>query len=224
MPNRTHRRRSIRLPGYDYTQPGAYVVTICTHERVHLFGKVVDGEMRLNTYGEIVREEWFRTAEVRPNVELLDDEFVIMPNHTHGITWIVDVGTTHWPVVGGQIVGVQRRCAPTSTAPTKPNVAPGSLGAIIRSFKSTVTRRVNTLRTTPGAPVWQRNYWEHVIRDERALDCIRRYIAHNPLRWHLDRYNDGRVGPDPWATGLSPDAKQSCRIPISRARTRCSVG
>jgi len=80
-----HHRRSLRLRGYDYAQPGAYFVTICTHDRACLFGAVVDGEMRLNEMGEIVREEWFRTAYMRPYVQLNDHEFVIMPNHIHGI-------------------------------------------------------------------------------------------------------------------------------------------
>ncbi len=95
-------RRSIRLKGYDYAQPGAYFVTICTHECEHLFGQVVDDDMRLNAFGEIVWEEWFKTAKVRPYVRLYDDEFVVMPNHVHGIIWIVD-----------DEVGARRRRAPT---------------------------------------------------------------------------------------------------------------
>ena len=204
-----HHRRSIRLKGYDYTRPGAYFVTICAHNRECLFGEVVDGEMVLNEYGEIVREEWFRTAQVRPYVELFEDEFVVMPNHIHGIVWIVDdVDDT---------VGAQRRCA--STTKPKPggvppnNVAPGSLGAIIRSFKSAVTKRINALRGTTGAPVWQRNYYEHIIRDDRALNAIRRYIAENPLRWHLDRYNPHHQGPDP----LDRDIWRMMHIPYSEA-------
>jgi len=79
---------------------------------------------------------------------------------------------------------------------------PRSLGAIVGQFKSIVTKRINTLHNTPGAPIWQWNCWEYVIRSERTLDAIRRYIAHNPLRWHLDRYNAARVGRGPWATEL----------------------
>ncbi|MCS7283483.1 MAG: transposase [Anaerolineae bacterium] len=182
-----HHRRSIRLRGYDYTQPGAYFVTICTHGREPLFGTVVDGEMRVNEWGAIVREEWFRTAQLRPYVMLYEDEFVVMPNHVHGIIWIV-----------GETVGATRRVAPTTTIPPAGPVA-GSVGAIIGQFKSAVTKRINILRATPGAPVWQRNYYEHIIRNERALDAIRRYIAENPLRWHLDRYNPDHTGTDPLA-------------------------
>jgi len=172
-----HHRRSIRLKGYDYTQPGAYFVTICTQDRQHLFGEVVDGEMRLNEAGEIVCAAWFKTAQLRSYVVLHEDEFVVMPNHVHGIIWIVDDDG-----------GATRRVAPTqNNRPAGP--VPGSIGAIVGQFKSTVARRVNELRSTPGVPVWQRNYYEHIIRNDRALNIIRRYIAENPLRWHLDRNN-----------------------------------
>ncbi len=183
-----HHRRSIRLPEYDYTQPGAYFVTICTYRRACLFGHIAGGVMRLNAFGEIVREEWFRTAQVRPNVELYEPEFVIMPNHIHGIIWITET------------VGARRRRAPTVERFGRP--VPGSLPTIVRAFKSAVTRRINILRGTPGAPVWQRNYWEHVIRNERALNAIRRYILANPARWHLDRYNARATGEDPMAREL----------------------
>ncbi len=85
-----HHRRSIRLKGYDYTQPGAYFVTICTYQHAEIFGEVVEGKMRLNPLGEIVREEWSKTAQIRQEVELHEDEFAILPNHFHGIIWIVE--------------------------------------------------------------------------------------------------------------------------------------
>ncbi len=217
-----HHRRSIRLPGYDYTQPGAYFVTFVAHDRECLFGDVVDGVMRLNTFGEIVRDEWFRTAVVRPYVMLDPDEFVVMPNHVHGIIWIVrsgdgDHGDDGGGVfagahggdapVGAHLVGAQRRCAPTNTntnanaitdavnitehrqcrGATPTNVIPGSLGAIVRAIKSATTKRINALRGTPAAPVWGRNYYEHIIRYETSLNRIRRYIAANPSRWAEDR-------------------------------------
>ncbi len=190
-------RRSIRLKGYDYTQPGAYFVTICTHGREMLFGQVVNGEMILNEWGQIVWEEWFRTAHVRPYVRLYDDEFVVMPNHIHGIIWIVATDTPHEM---RPPVGATRRVAPTDERPRGP--LPCSLGAIIGQFKSIVTKRINARRGTPGAPVWQRNYYEHIIRTERALNAIRHYIAANPRRWHLDRDNPAALGPDPWAQDI----------------------
>jgi len=171
-------RRSIRLKGYDYTQPGAYFVTLVTYDRVPLFGEIVNGEMQLNPLGEIARAEWFQTAVIRPYVVLHPDEFVAMPNHVHGIIWIVD-----------DTVGAQRRCAPTDRAvggATPTNVIPGSLGAIVRSFKSATTKRINVLRGASGDSIWQRNYYEHIIRSERALNAIRRYILNNPAKWTKD--------------------------------------
>jgi putative transposase len=89
---RRHHRRSIRLKGYDYRQPGAYFVTICTCQREELFGQIVDGEMQLSPLGELIKREWFRSAQMRREIELFDDELVIMPNHIHGIVHIVEVG------------------------------------------------------------------------------------------------------------------------------------
>jgi len=183
-----HHRRSIRLPGYDYTQPGAYFITIVTHERMPSFGEIVDGEMRLNEYGQIVRAEWFQTAVVRPYVMLHPDEFVVMPNHVHGIIWIVDIGAAG--MVGATRVGATRRVAPTTPTPRGPDA--GSIGAIIGQFKSITAKRINALRDTPGAPVWQRNYYEHIIRDDHALARIRAYTQSNPQRWFDDRENLSR--------------------------------
>ncbi|GIV57081.1 MAG: hypothetical protein KatS3mg040_1849 [Candidatus Kapaibacterium sp.] len=190
-----HHRRSIRLPGYDYVQAGGYFITICTHDRTNMFGEVVDGEMQVNAVGEVVCAEWFRTAQIRPYVRLYDDEFVVMPNHIHGIIWIIndDVGATRRVAPTRRVahrVGATHRVAPTDP-PRGP--ASGSIGAIVGQFKSITTKRINALRGTPGAPVWQRNYYEHIIRTEDALQRIREYIATNPLRWHLDREN-----PDEW--------------------------
>ena len=181
----SHNRKSIRLKEWDYTEPGAYFVTICTHRREHLFGRVVDGVMELNELGEIVRACWDELPTHFPRVEL--DAFVVMPNHVHGIIVIM----------ADDIVGA------THASPLHPRgPAPHSLGAIVGSFKSAVTRRINILRGTPGARVWQRNYWEHIIRNERVLNAIRRYIVYNPDRWTWDRYNPGAVGPDPWARDI----------------------
>jgi len=154
-----HHRRSIRLKGYDYIQPGAYFVTIVTQGRECLFGEVVHGAIDLSQAGKIAQEEWFKTGEIRPNVKLNEDEFIVMPNHVHGIIWIMDK-------TDDVLVGAQRRCVPTT------NVLPGSLGAIARAFKSSTTGRINALNDTPGAPLWQRNYYEHVLRDQNEWDAI----------------------------------------------------
>jgi putative transposase len=181
-----HKRRSIRLPGYDYTQPGAYFITIDTHQRTCLFGEIAHGGMRLNECGEIARAEWLKTAEIRREIEL--DEFIVMPNHFHAIITIMECGNG--------FVGAQRRCAPTHTP--KSNVIPKSIGAIVRAYKSAVTYRINRIRRTPGTPVWQRNYWEHIIRDEHDLSRIREYIRNNPAQWETDMENGGHPGRGGW--------------------------
>lgn len=180
-----HHRRSIRLKDYDYSQKGAYFVTLCTIHREWLFGDVDDGEMIHNEYGRLVQQEWLQTAVLRPNVEL--DAFVVMPNHLHGIIVITDSCLTNAKLGG---VGAQH-AAPlqVSASSRSMKVVPGSLGAIVRGFKSAVTRQINLLRNTPSAPVWQQNYYEEIIRNQPMLDNIRQYIDLNPLNWHNDSEN-----------------------------------
>nr|WP_315862938.1 transposase [Thermosynechococcus sp. NK55a] len=297
-----HHRRSIRLKGYDYTQPGAYFITICTHDRACLFGEVVEGQMRLNEAGHIAQQCWTDIPNHFPHIQL--DEFIIMPNHVHGILVIVHhvhhVGARHavpphgmpphgmpphgmpphgmpphgmpphgmpphgmpphgmpphgmpphgmpphgmpphgmpphgmpphgmpphgmpphgmpphgmpphgMPPHGMPPHGMPPHGMPPHGMPPPPMASPnptveqfgkpvhGSLPTIVRSFKSATTRHINILRGTPGAPVWQRNYYEHIIRNEDALHRIRQYIATNPLRWHLDRENADRTGRNP---------------------------
>jgi REP element-mobilizing transposase RayT len=192
-----HHRRSIRLKEYDYSQAGAYFVTICTQDRAHLFGDVVDGEMRLNDVGRMVVTEWERIPERFLNIEL--DAFIVMPNHIHGIIVIIQhVGAGLVPAqngatpVGAGLVPAQDG-ATTRVAPT--------VGDVVGAFKSRVTveyiRRVKKSGWPPfRGRLWQRNYYEHIIRDEESLNRIREYIATNPLRWHLDRENPFRVGDD----------------------------
>jgi REP element-mobilizing transposase RayT len=180
QPNQ-HRRRSIRLPGYGYAQPGAYFVTTNAYECELLFGNVVNGEMERNARGEIVVECWQAIPDHFAHTAL--DAFVVMPNHIHGIVMIVD--PVRSPGVGA-----------THASPLPRGPAPGSIGAIVGSFKSAVTKRINQHRATPGATVWQRNYYEHVIRATDDLDRIREYIVTNPARWTEDRYYRGSV-PEP---------------------------
>ena len=160
-------RRSIRLKDYDYASPGEYFVTVCPHDRQCLFGEIVDGEMMLNESGLIVVGEWKRSSIIRQEIEI--DSFVVMPNHLHGILVVSDYCR------GGS------RTAPT--AKRKP------LSRIIGAFKTVSTKRVNILRRTPGAPLWQRGFYEHVIRDTDNMNLIREYIITNPARWALDREN-----------------------------------
>jgi len=168
-----HHRRSIRLKGYDYTQAGVYFITICAYQRMHVFGEIVNGEMVLNDTGQIARDEWFKTAELRPYVELYEDEFVVMPNHAHGMIWIV---------------GARRR-APTDVIEKFGKPVKGSIPTIIRAYKSAVTYAANGAQNMRGAILWQKNYYEHVVRNDRELNNIGWYILNNPLNWQLDRDN-----------------------------------
>jgi REP element-mobilizing transposase RayT len=181
MPNPTsHRRRSIRLCGYDYTLPGAYYVTIVTRDRACILGEIVEGAMRLSDAGRIVEEEWRRLAETHPHLTL--DAYVIMPNHVHGIVVLCDGGKD---TAGGWATGGEYTAAVAPTSPAGP--APESLGALVGQVKSVSSRRINTLINATGNAVWQRNYYEHVIRGDRDLDAIREYILRNPAQWAADR-------------------------------------
>ncbi|NJC89138.1 MAG: transposase [Desulfuromonas sp.] len=176
-----HRRRSLRLSNYDYTATGAYFVTICAWQRECLFGEIVNEGMRLNDIGVIVQQSWINLPDHFPHVAL--DEFVVMPNHVHGIIVLKD------NCISVASVGAQH-AAPLHVKST-PHVMPGSLGAVIRSFKSAVTKHINIHRNTPTHPVWQRNYYEHVIRNDNDLAMIREYIAANPAKWSDDENYPG---------------------------------
>ncbi len=168
-----HHRRSIRLKGYDYAQAGAYFVTMCTQGRVCLFGDVVDGQMQLNECGQVVADSWLWLSGRYPYVGM--DEWVVMPNHLHGIIILSEPDCR-----GG-----------SRTAPTKNRK---SIGRLIGAFKTVSTKRLNAMRSTPGVPVWQRNYYEHIVRSEESLTRIRQYIVDNPARWEEDPENPQAVG------------------------------
>ncbi|HJN85599.1 MAG: transposase [Dehalococcoidia bacterium] len=184
-----HHRRSIRLPGYDYAGPGAYFVTICTQGRVCLFGEIVEGKLFPNDAGRMVQAVWDELPVQFLGISV--DAFVVMPNHIHGIiVWTAPVGA---PLVGAQSdtptttgVGATGQGATTRVAPT--------LGDVVGAYKSLTTlgyvRGVKTRgwQAFPGR-LWQRNYFEHVIRDETSLGRIREYIVNNPQHWELDREN-----------------------------------
>ena len=163
---RVHHRRSIRLQGYDYTQAGAYFITLTTQGREPLFGTVLDGQMHLNALGEMVAEEWERLERRFPSVEL--DAFCVMPDHMHAILVLADRGAG-----GRRAAALEQFGAPVVR----------SVPTIIRSYKSSVTQRNLFLHGQDAVPLWQRNYYEHVIRNAAALERIRRYIIENPARW-----------------------------------------
>jgi len=206
-----HHRRSIRLKNRDYSESGYYFITICCYNRACLFGKIVDNEMILNDYGQIARDEWIKSSSIRGEIEL--DEFVVMPNHFHAIVKIVNDGRGDRPVAptndGIPVAPTNdgTPVAPTNhgspVAPTNHGTAvahsktahmpngpkPGSIGSLMAGYKSSVTKQINILRGKPGEKVWQRNYFEKIIRDEHSLRNIRQYLKNNPKNWlHDDFY------------------------------------
>lgn len=254
-----HHRRSTRLRGYDYASPGAYFVTICTHDRACLFGEVVDGQVRLNRFGRMAYSQW--VALFRRFGHLRRDAFVIMPNHMHGLLVIKPKATAtgarkpparqdrrdgggEAPAASGTIAPASSHVAgrgesagsgmvapvpsyvvgrgeasaraganvpvppqavgatagartddasPLPAVPAPPmrpdGTQPGSLGAMVQHYKSRVTRQINRYRKTPGEVVWQRGYWDRIVRTEREWHAVRRYIEHNPARWAEDKHN-----------------------------------
>ncbi len=156
------------MKDYDYSSPGAYFVTICSRDKGLTFGKVVGEQVNANRFGMVLADCWNDLPNHFPNVAL--DAFVVMPNHVHGIIVILD----------DALVGAGLRPAPTKRCP---------LSEIVRAFKSFSARRINEIRNTPGQPVWQRNYFDHIIRDSKSLDRIREYVRTNPQRWSFDKEN-----------------------------------
>ena len=171
--SRPPQRHSIRLKGYNYSQPGAYFLTICTYRQAPIFGKVRNGQMALNKLGTIVFDSWMSITERRSNLRL--DHFVVMPNHLHGI---ILIGETEQ----------KDTCIAESLVSTKKpgKLSSDSLGTIVGQFKGAVTKRAKTQSIPSASRIWQRNYYEHIIRDEDSLNRIRAYVVENPLRWTED--------------------------------------
>lgn len=149
-------RKPLRLPGYDYSLPGTYYVTIVTFNRLCLFGYISDTQMCLNPIGKMLENQWLHLPKRFANLEI--DEFVIMPNHFHGVITLLN------------------DASPTPT-----------LATIIRAFKSSTTYRWHLIRSGGEGPLWQRNYYEHIIRSEQDLDRARQYIRSNPTAWEQDK-------------------------------------
>ena len=178
------RRHSIRLKGYDYAQEGAYFITITTQNRACLFGDIIDCIPRLNDAGRMIESVWVDMPRYYPGVEA--DTFIVMPNHIHGIVLLVGAGPRAFPNHAGQPQGV----APTMSLPD-----------IIHRFKTLTTKRyVDGVKQAAWEPFagrfWQRNYYEHIIRDENSLNRIREYIATNPARWSIDPENPFATRPE----------------------------
>ena len=182
-----HHRRSIRLRNYDYSHPGAYFVTICTYQKQSWFGEIKNGQIYLNQLGKIVADEWLKTCKIRPNFQL--DEWVIMPNHFHGIVIINDYSGDNQSLGNGQSASRFRRTQfdQLTDHDAPPQQKPNSLSSCIAGFKSAVTKRINLLRQNTDTPIWQRNYYESILRDEKYLAVVREYIINNPKNWPNDR-------------------------------------
>lgn len=185
-------RRTLRLPQFDYTQFGAYFITICIQNRLFLLGEINAGQMILSEAGEMVRRSWEMLPGRFSSLQL--DYYVVMPNHFHGIVFINDA------VKKNRILDVlgDRRIRPVSRPQ---GTVPDSVGRMVQAFKSITTLAyINGVRNQGWRPfsgkLWQRNYYEHIVRDEKALTKIREYIETNPLRWHLDRENPFAQGHD----------------------------
>jgi REP element-mobilizing transposase RayT len=181
-PQKYH-RRSIRLKGFEYSQAGAYYVTIVAWRRECLFGEVVNGEMVLSKFGLVAKQQWEKLPKRFPNIEL--GAFMIMPNHMHGIIVITNGRGTAERFIA-KITQTPRR-APTEEQFQKP--VKGSIPTMIRSYKSSVSYRINLMRGSDGVPVWQRNYYEHIIRNDKDLQNKTDYIQANPLLWDEDDEN-----------------------------------
>ena len=177
-----HHRRSIRLKGYDYTRQGAYFITLVTYHREPLFGEIVNGEMRLSAMGKIADEHWRAIPTHFPQAEL--GAHVIMPNHAHGIIKLNDRGT---------IVSYPNAISYPNEATLEQFQKPvaGSIPTIIRSYKASVTYRIQKELNSTG--IWQKNYYEHVIRDEEDYKRIHLYIEANISNWPKDEENPIKV-------------------------------
>ena len=185
-----HRRRTVRLPEYDYASVGYYFVTVCAHQHRCVFGEIQNDEMQVNAVGQIVEACWREIPRHFAHSGL--DVFIVMPNHVHGIVVINEMEAPSASMNKDQPDGRGTACrAPTREEFGKP--VHGSLATIIRSFKSACTKQINVLRRTPGQSVWQRGFYDRVIRDEVELRAVREYIVYNPLKWDLDEEH-----PDRW--------------------------
>lgn len=185
-----YHRRSIRLKGYDYSQPGAYFLTICTQHRECMFGEIADGKMVLNPAGEMIQTVWDEIPFHYAGIDI--DEFMAMPNHIHGIVVIVGATPRGYPgsIPCGFPGGPGQAQGPAPTG----NTGTLSLPDVVHRFKTMTTKRYADGVKQSGwrlfsGKLWQRNYWEHIVRNETELNGIREYIQTNPDLWRSDSLN-----------------------------------
>ena len=170
--NNKYRIGSNRLQGRDYDYPGWYFITICTYKHLNLFGSIINNAIILNSYGRIAFDEWMRSGVIRKNIDF--DEFVVMPNHIHAL---IGLDFKHYNS-NGTVVENKTRLS------RKPN----SISTIVGGFKASVTKKINTMKNCSTFKVWQPNYYDHIVRNEKSLNKIRTYIINNPCLWNKDKY------------------------------------
>ena len=163
------------MPLYDYSSPNYYFVTICIKNRECLFGEIINNKIKLSEIGKIVKNHWYKLTDYCKNIKL--DEFMVMPNHLHGIILICEPNN---------VLGKSCRGGVTPPLPLSNKI---TLGNIVAYYKYQSTKQINLLTNAPGQMVWQRNYYEHIIRNERELEKIRQYIISNSYNWEKDRNN-----------------------------------
>jgi REP element-mobilizing transposase RayT len=199
---RKHHRRSTRLPGYDYAQPGYYFVTFCVHGRECVLGEVIHDTVDLSSWGAVVREVLDTTQQCFWNVSI--DESVVMPNHGHVIYVIQQWTTAMDQALTEEAQARAEIDAAATDSLVKSLVRRPTLGQIVAYHKYETTKRINALRNMTGVRFWQRGFYDHIVRSQRELDAIRLYTVNNPLEWTLDRdnpHNARAQGPD---TGMRP--------------------
>ena len=189
-----HHRRSIRLKGYDYSQAGLYFITICCQDRECLFGEIVNGEMVLNDAGKIADEYLEDLPEKYYQTQL--HEFIVMPNHMHAI--IEFVGAIHESPNNGElpkncelpkmINDTIKRAIHESPLPLRDQRRQMLLPKIVGWYKMNTAKQINIMRKMQGVPLWQRNYHEHIIRNEQSYQTISNYIINNPAKWSEDKF------------------------------------
>jgi putative transposase len=180
-----HHRRSIRMKGYDYSLPGAYFITILAYQQKEIFGEVNNGKMILSPLGQIVNDEWFRSNRLRKEIHLHKDELIIMPNHLHGIVWIIKNDPENNNPPESKEIRTEVHKNGEAVNPSRIQRTPHSLSTFISGFKSAVTSR--TSRELHLMKIWHSNYYEHVIRNDEEYQKIWDYIDTNPLNWKTDQ-------------------------------------
>lgn len=187
-----YRIKSDRLEGWDYSNAGAYFITICTHNRIHHFGKCQNGQMQLSTIGLIVQGCWFEIPRFNPQVQL--GSFIVMPNHVHGILILDEMGGSDTTMNSDTNAVETLQCNVSTMGEHKSSKfyqkispEPGSISTIIRSFKSACTKHIN--KTFPNSGFkWQARFHDHIIRNEQSYHRISNYINNNPKVWKEDRF------------------------------------